>query len=162
MAENQGPGTYRFLLSSIEIIRAYPQLSELATETSMALELTNFDIASDELKDAHKDAIFQLCLKAFSKEFSLVWTFGFHSHTGDPNFNAALAERRAENGMRYAFFIGVVDGIIGKWLHTGVKWQPGFPDGESAEMRKVLILFRAGLPSHNPDELGTTVEKPLY
>jgi hypothetical protein len=161
MAENQGPGTFRFLMSAGEIVAAYPDLAELATEQSMAVELTNFDIASDELKAAHKDGVWQLCLRATDKEFTHAWTFGFHSHTGDPQFNADLAERRSTNGMSYARVTGVVDGIIGQWRHTAVSWRPGWPDGESAEMRKVLIMFRAGLPTHDPDQLGPTTEMTL-
>ena len=57
--------------------------------------------------------------------------------------------------------LGIVDGRIRAWRHTGVAWRPGMANGESPEMRKVLILFREGSPfeDHVSGFIGTTKTK---
>jgi hypothetical protein len=149
----QGPGAYQ-IFNGRDLDKAYPQLAGWAPESSLSVELTNFDIGKSDLKPEHKDGIWQHSLKTFEKPFTVAWSFGFYSHTGSTGFNTRLSEQRAEVAMRFARTMRAPGVIIGAWRHTGVAWQKGMKDGETGEMRKVLIAFLAGFPSHDPIGVG--------
>jgi hypothetical protein len=140
------PGKARVFTQTEEILAAYPVYKDILEHAgigTMLVEMTYFDIASDELKPAHKDAIFTANLKAFNKNYRVIWAWGFHSHTGEASFNLALAERRAEHAVQYARRLGIIDSQIRQWKYTGVPWRKGMLDGETGEMRRVHIIFRA-------------------
>ncbi|MDO7841851.1 hypothetical protein [Sphingomonas immobilis] len=159
MANGSGPGAYRIFNTATELEKAYPQLKGWAPELSMSIELTNFDIASCELKPEHKDGIYRGSLGTSDREYKVAWSFGFHSHTGGQAFNSQLAEARADSAIRFAYSMRGPDTVVGEWKHTSVSWRPGFPDGESAEMRKVLIVYFKGLPIRPPIAMGPTKNK---
>jgi hypothetical protein len=76
-------------------------------------------------------------------------TLGFHSNTGDLNFNMALGERRATNAYNSARRDDPQITPSLTFKHASVIWRPGDPDGETGEMRKVLILY-VGHVKHVP------------
>ena len=55
---DEAPGGVRLFLGSDAIIRAYPEFAQMLAPSadSMLLELTRYDIASDDLKQEHKPA----------------------------------------------------------------------------------------------------------
>ncbi|MEJ1158224.1 hypothetical protein [Prosthecomicrobium sp. N25] len=139
-------GEARVIVGSDAILAAYPEFASVMNPShrSILVEMWNFDIGGDQLKIRHRNAIFDAKLKAFDKDFTFVNAYGFHSNTGGPAFdNHALAERRAQNAVTEARLGGAIDARIRRWNYMGIDWRPGMPTGEVAEMRKVLLLWRA-------------------
>ena len=138
--QNAGPGRSRLFMGD-EVLSAYPELRDFITPRSFTMELSNYDIGSDALKPEHRLALFDLGIRAFDKDFSVIHVWGFHSHTGDARFNAALAERRAERAMSNVRVMDVIDARVRSWQYTGVSWRRGMQDGETPQMRKVILVF---------------------
>jgi hypothetical protein len=155
-----GPGKSR-LFRGHELLKAYPDFSQVVTSGSFALELSNYDIASADLKKEHEVGLWELGLKAFDRDFTSVNVWGFHSHTGDPRFNARLAEQRAEKAMYRVKILEVIDARVRRWNYRGVAWRHGMKDGESPEMRKVLLLFRGESFNDWASLAGHSKEKQL-
>ena len=150
-SKSTGPGGYR-LFRGHELLTTYPEFQGAVNGFSLSLELTNFDIGADDLKWEHDQGIWRLALNAFDKRFTSVHGWGYHSHTGDAKFNLALAERRAQNAVSRAVAALNADTraqLNRRWVFRPVAWRRGMKDGESPEMRKVLILFH-GYPVGAP------------
>lgn len=141
-ATSTGPGKSRLFMNRADLAAAYPITEGWAFYGSSGLEPTNFDVGGDALKPEHRGAIWTFCLKNFDGMFDAGRVWGFRSHTGNASFNSALADRRSINAFNYTRLSLAPDTIIPKWYHTKRLWQRGDPDGESPEMRKVLIIFQ--------------------
>ena len=148
------PGKSRLFRGNEDAIN-FSEWRRYVTVTSLTLELSEFDIGSKELQASHMIALWELGLKAFDREFSQILVWGFHSHTGDPQFNAVLAEQRAQNAILKFHFFAQLDARISKWGYKGVPWTPDMKDGERGDMRKVVILLR-GITANPRDS-----EQPL-